>query len=169
MTEEQVEILYGALVGVARASESNPSVNERTYDVLTGGLAEAYCVSMHLPASHTGSDEKTNTDDPGYWTIRAREERQRLVPKCSACANPCGRTEEYDLAAARESEPSELMECRKRLLIRLGKAAYSVKKAHHKLTAEQEGLFAWGLFEVGYAQSSEELEEVFEALENNRM
>lgn len=179
---EKTDILYGALISVARASESNPLCMDSTYDILAGGLAAADACVRH-----------TEEQLADRWTELARAEKHRLVPRCASCANPCGRTEEYDLKEADRTEAPGLVKEKRRLLRELGEFAafLSAERAeapeetgmayqtHIKmsdmprqqdmvprlfLTPELEGFFAWALFEVGYEDSEDGLKEVFDTL-----
>lgn len=166
---EKTDILYGALISVARASESNPLCMDSTYDILAGGLAAADACVRH-----------TEEQLADRWTELARAEKHRLVPRCASCANPCGRTEEYDLKEADRTEAPGLVKEKRRLLRELGEfAAFLSALKHIKmsdmprqqdmvprlfLTPELEGFFAWALFEVGYEDSEDGLKEVFDTL-----
>ena len=156
--------LCGALIGVARASESNPLVDDGTYQVLADGLRVA-CRVTEDRHPDSGIEDIISINSIESWFRKARDERHRLVPKCAACANPCGRTEEYDLASARKNGPAELMKIKSEVLEKLGGLAE--KWTGQPRTEEQNGLLAWTLFEVGYEETPEGLAEVQEALDQN--
>ena len=197
---EKTDILYGALISVARASESNPLCMDSTYDILAGGLAAADACVRHTEEQEKGAggparlwNEERSASLADRWTELARAEKHRLVPRCASCANPCGRTEEYDLKEADRTEAPGLVKEKRRLLRELGEFAafLSAERAeapeetgmayqtHIKmsdmprqqdmvprlfLTPELEGFFAWALFEVGYEDSEDGLKEVFDTL-----
>lgn len=184
---EKTDILYGALISVARASESNPLCMDSTYDVLAGGLAAADACVRHTEEQEKGTggpariwNEERSASLADRWTELARAEKHRLVPRCASCANPCGRTEEYDLKEADRTEAPGLVKEKRRLLRELGEfAAFLSALKHIKmsdmprqqdmvprlfLTPELEGFFAWALFEVGYEDSEDGLKEVFDTL-----
>ena len=78
--------LTGALIGLARATDNAPDVNETTWRILIDGLLA------------TGTDA-----DPGEETLRemigrVHAEKTRLVPDCAVCTAPCGRTADFDMA-----------------------------------------------------------------------
>lgn len=188
---EMLDTLYGALISVARASESNPLVGDATYDVLVGGLAAADACrkdktgagrqeNASIPAAPGSAPavfaRKEYADDMpdllNQWTASIRAEKHRLVPKCAICANPCGRTAEYDLKEAETKEERSLISAKRELLSELGELAAEIAKACgspegarlYRLTPDQEGFFAWALFEIGYEDSADGLKEVFDTL-----
>lgn len=184
---EKTDILYGALISVARASESNPLCMDSTYDVLAGGLAAADACVRHTEEQEKGTggpariwNEERSASLADRWTELARAEKHRLVPRCASCANPCGRTEEYDLKEADRTEAPGLVKEKRRLLRELGEFAVFLSALKHIkmsdmprqqdmvprlfLTPELEGFFAWALFEVGYEDSEDGLKEVFDTL-----
>lgn len=158
--------LCGALIGVARASESNPLVNDGTYEILLGGLAAAGACGDKDDAVSLRDAGTSEENVLRVWTLKAREERHRLVPKCSSCANPCGRTEEYDIRNARLTEPAGLVRKKEDLLKELAGLAGIVMKDGR--TGEIDGFFAWALFEVGYEETEEGMQEVITALDSVR-
>lgn len=99
-----------------------------------------------------------------------RKEKHRLVPKCASCANPCGRTAEYDLKEAEKNEDPSLAGARRCLLRRLSDLAYMIEEkigpdmVPEDLKRELEGLFAWGLFEAGYEETEKDLGDAFSSV-----
>lgn len=158
--------LRGALIGVARASESNPLVNGGTYDILIGGLAAAGAPGDKDNNGHLHDDGIDEAHVLRLWISRVREERHRLVPRCSACANPCGRTEEYDIKAARLKEPAGLVLKKHGLLKELERLAGLGLKGGR--TDAIDGFFAWALFEIGYEETEEGMGDVLTALDSVR-
>ena len=78
--------LTGALIGLARATDGNTHPTETTYRLLIKGL--------FTTITNVNFNEAT---------IRAlidevHAEKQKLVPRCSECASPCGRNDDYDMA-----------------------------------------------------------------------
>ena len=76
--------LLGALVGLARATTSEPKT-EDTDDVLNAGL--------RLAAQADVSEEKLRR-----MLSIVQTEKHRVAPNCATCAMPCGNTTDYDLA-----------------------------------------------------------------------
>ena len=76
--------LLGALVGLARATTSEPKT-EDTDEVLNVGL--------RLIAQPDPPEEKLRR-----MLAIVRTEKHRVAPNCATCAMPCGNTAEYDPA-----------------------------------------------------------------------
>ena len=82
---EQVrDTLLGALIGLARATTSEPKT-EDTDEVLNAGL--------RLAAQPAAPEEKLHR-----MLSIVRTEKHRVAPNCASCAMPCGNTSDYDLA-----------------------------------------------------------------------
>ena len=77
------DALLGALVGLARATTSEPKTDD-TDEVLNAGL--------RLLAQPDVLEEKLQQ----MLTI-VRTEKHRVAPGCVSCAMPCGNTTDYDL------------------------------------------------------------------------
>ena len=78
--------LTGALIGLARATDNAPAVNDGTWRLMIEGLfATVTNVSFDADAIRALLD-------------RVHAEKARLVPNCALCAAPCGRTGDYDMA-----------------------------------------------------------------------
>lgn len=76
--------LLGALIGLARATTSEPK-SEDTDDVLNAGL--------RLAAKQDAPEERLRRMIDIVHT-----EKHRIAPNCATCAMPCGNTADYDLA-----------------------------------------------------------------------
>lgn len=76
--------LLGALVGLARATTSEPKT-EDTDEVLNAGL--------RLAAQADAPEEKLRR-----MLSIVQTEKHRVAPNCATCAMPCGNTADYDLA-----------------------------------------------------------------------
>lgn len=82
---EQVrDTLLGALIGLARATTSEPKTAD-TDEVLNAGL--------RLAAQPAAPEEKLHR-----MLAIVRTEKHRVAPNCASCAMPCGNTNDYDLA-----------------------------------------------------------------------
>ena len=78
--------LTGALIGLARAASDEALPTERTDRLLIQGL--------FTTITNVNFNEKTIQN----LIQLVHEEKMRLVPDCSVCGSPCGRTEDYDLS-----------------------------------------------------------------------
>ena len=78
------DTLLGALVGLARATTSEPKTDD-TDEVLNAGL--------RLAAQPDAPEEKLHR-----MLETVRTEKQAVAPNCATCAMPCGNTNDYDLA-----------------------------------------------------------------------
>lgn len=79
--------LTGALIGLARASaDGTAKVTDDTWKLMIEGL--------FTTVTNVNFDE----EDLKKWITAVHEEKNRMVPDCSTCAMPCGRTEDYDLS-----------------------------------------------------------------------
>ena len=76
--------LTGALIGLARATESNPAT-QNTYQTIIEGLFTTITNVSFDDEAIIRQIEKTHA---------AKEE---LVPGCGICGAPCGKTEDYDM------------------------------------------------------------------------
>ncbi len=76
--------LTGALIGLARATESNPAT-QNTYQTIIEGLFTTITNVSFDDDAIIRQIEKTHA---------AKEE---LVPGCGSCGAPCGKTEDYDM------------------------------------------------------------------------
>ena len=92
MTQD-IETLTGALIGLVRAADGNELVTGETHRLLADGLA--------LTAKADPDPIEVRT-----MIARVRGEKHRLVPDCSVCASPCGRTADYDMRLLATAEPS---------------------------------------------------------------
>lgn len=80
--EDLQKKLMGALIGLSRAVDGNehlisPSSTALVIDALAA--------------------ERANETTLRELRIRAEEEKRKMVPNCFLCANPCGRTSDFDL------------------------------------------------------------------------
>ena len=108
MSMETKDALTGALIGLARATFGDTKPEERTWRLLAEGLAAS-------GGDRTEEEEKA-------LTARVREEKKRLVPRCSECASPCGRNADYDMSLS-ASAPAEVRELKAAILAAARKLA----------------------------------------------
>lgn len=104
--------LLGAAVGLVRAADSNSRTNEGTFALLIEAFsllkqfAEAVCSADTVgetEAEMTQAELLKSKLPEAVEKIHA--EKHRLVPDCSSCAAPCGRTEDYDVRRIIDAPP----------------------------------------------------------------
>lgn len=136
--------LAGALVGLVRGMEGLPAPGEETMELLFEGVKAL---------------------DAGEETCRAltgrlHEAKDALVPDCARCANPCGRTADWDPASLDTARPE----------VRAGKLELLedllVLAREDRLPGE---LLCESLYMLGYAQRPVLLEPVLEKLRARRI
>ena len=137
--------LTGALIGLARAIDSNPP---------TPSTHRAMIEGLFTTLTNVNFNEETILRQ-----IEAvRREKAALAPGCSTCGSPCGRTEEYDMKRLWE-ENEDIRSLKSLILFGLkGVAAY----AYHALVLgysdeEVNRFFYDGLFAVGEDWTMEQL------------
>ena len=137
--------LTGALIGLARTTDGNQPT-ARTWHLMMEGLFT------------TVTNVNFNAE-----TIRAQirlvhVEKERLAPGCIGCADPCGRTEDYDMAELWNAQ-EDIRSLKSLILFGIrGMAAY----AHHAMVLGYEDedvnrFLAKALFAVGEDWTMEEL------------
>lgn len=130
--------LTGALIGLARATNNAPGVNEGTWRLMIEGL--------FTTVTNVNFNEKTLRD----LIDRVHGEKARLVPNCSGCASACGRTNDYDMENVWNAQ-EDIRSLKSLILFGVrGMAAY----AHHAMVLgytdeEVNRFFAKALFAVG--------------------
>ncbi|MCF0151610.1 MAG: hypothetical protein HUJ80_09410 [Firmicutes bacterium] len=134
MDKQQLrDILLGALIGLARASEGQPSLPSSVADACIRGLTAC------------GNIENVSELQLKSLISQVRGQKHLLAPDCSTCAAPCGRTADYDMKQlAGLSEP-----------VRAAKTALlqAVMKAAQSKAPSSPALDVYlleGLFKVGY-------------------
>ncbi len=130
--------LTGALVGLSRAVDNAPDVNEGTWRLMIEGL--------FTTVTNVSFNEKTIRE----LIDRVHEEKARLVPGCSGCGSRCGRNDDYDMNLLWNAQ-EDIRSLKSLILFGVrGMAAY----AHHAMMlgyADEEvnRFFAKALFAVG--------------------
>ncbi len=76
--------LTGVLIGLARACGNNPKT-EKTDEMIINGLFT------------TITNVSFNQETLKEMIAKVKEEKNKIVPGCHACASPCGNTEDYDM------------------------------------------------------------------------
>ena len=138
--------LTGALIGLARATDIGPDMNEGTWRLMIEGL--------FTTVTNVNFNETTIRE----MIARVHAEKARLVPDCAACTSACGRTGDYDLAQLWGAQ-EDIRSLKSLILFGVrGMAAY----AHHAMvlgyTDEAVNrFFAKALFAVGEDWGMDEL------------
>ena len=79
------DTLTGALIGLARAMDGNTTPIKATHDLMIKGLFTTITNVSFNPETITALIDEVHA------------EKQRLVPNCVSCAEPCGRNDDYDM------------------------------------------------------------------------
>ncbi len=84
ITTEAGSRLVGALIGLVRATDGAVHMTDDTYNIIIEGL-------------HTSDISLGCSDaDIEKMITRAHADKHTIVPDCSVCGAPCGRTADYD-------------------------------------------------------------------------
>jgi len=138
--------LTGALIGLARSTDGDTNPTRETYQILIEGLFMTITNVNFDEGAIKAQIEKTH------------QEREKLVPACSACQSPCGRNDDYDMQLL-WNEQEDIRSLKSLILFGLrGMAAY----AYHALVLghlddEVNHFIAEGLFYISEELSVDEL------------
>ena len=138
--------LTGALIGLARAVDSASAISKRTVQVIIEGL--------FTTVTNVSFDNAAIED----MIQKVRAEKERLVPDCSKCQSPCGKTNEYDMQQMWNAD-KDIRSLKSLILFGIrGMAAY----AYHANVLNYEDdevnrFFCEALFKIGYEESIETL------------
>ena len=137
--------LTGALIGLARAADTN-TPTASTHRAVIEGL---FTTLTNVNFSEETVRQQIDT---------VRREKALLTPNCSACACPCGRTDEYDLGKLWETD-EDIRSLKSLILFGLrGMAAYAYHAMVLGYTDEEVNRFFYeGLFAIGEDWGMEEL------------
>ena len=137
--------LTGALIGLARAADTNPP---------TASTHRAVIEGLFTTLTNVNFSEETVRQQ----IDTVRREKALLTPNCSACACPCGRTDEYDLGKLWEAD-EDIRSLKSLILFGLrGMAAYAYHAMVLGYTDEEVNRFFYeGLFAIGEDWGMEEL------------
>ena len=138
--------LTGALIGLARAVDSAAAISKSTSQVIIEGLFTTVT--------------NVSFDDAAIENMiqKVRAEKERLVPGCSKCQSPCGKSDEYDMQQLWNAD-EDIRSLKSLILFGIrGMAAY----AYHANVlnyedAEVNRFFCEALFKIGYEESAERL------------
>ena len=137
--------LSGALIGLARAADTNTPTPSTHRAVIEGLFCTLTNVNFHEETVRQQIDA-------------VRREKALLTPDCGVCACPCGRTDEYDMRQLWESD-EDIRSLKSLILFGLrGMAAYAYHAMVLGYTDEEVNRFFYeGLFAVGENWGMEEL------------
>jgi hydroxylamine reductase len=130
--------LTSALIGLARAAQGDTHPTEDTYRLLIKGLLS------------TMTNVNINGETIRELIDAVHAEKERLVPRCSACASPCGRNDDYDVKRLWDAE-EDLRSLRSLILLGIrGVAACAYHAGVLGLSGREVNEFlARALFAVG--------------------
>ena len=143
------DALTGALIGLSRATYGDTEPDERTWGLLSEGL-------LALAGDRT-------EEELGELTRRVREEKKRLVPRCSVCASPCGRNADYDMSLL-TSAPAEVRELKAAILT----AAQELAAKPGSGGEEAGPLLAKALFAIGEEWDADQLRPILKEAAQRR-
>ena len=130
--------LTSALIGLARAADGSPGVNEGTWSL----IIEALFTTL----TNVNFDAAAIRD----VTARVKAEKSRLVPDCASCMSPCGHNNDYDVSRLWTAD-EDIRSLKSLILFGIrGMAAY----AYHAMVlgytdGEVNRFFAKALFAIG--------------------
>lgn len=166
ITTETGSRLVGALIGLVRATDGMVHVTNSTINIIIEGL--------HISDLSLGCSDA----DTEAVIARAHEDKHAIVPDCSVCGAPCGRTADYDWenvyreSRAKDAEMNgNIAECfdvaekRMEILARLQKIAHRVVSGELNADDEINFVVCRALFALGEDWSADELGSVERELE----
>ncbi len=133
--------LLGALVGLARASESK-EISDSAGDAFVAGLAMA-----------SESETALSADAINAMIDRLHEEKALMAPDCAACQYPCGRTFDYEMEEVYHASES-LRDAKLQLIQALCEIA-SLSPANK--SKENRQFLSDALFQISCTYSPEQL------------
>ena len=95
ITTETGSRLAGALIGLVRATDGMMHVTDDTNNIIIEGL--------HMSDIALGISDA----DMEAMIARAHADKHTIVPDCSVCGAPCGRTADYDWESVYREERTE--------------------------------------------------------------
>lgn len=168
ITTETGSRLVGALIGLVRATDGAVNVTDDTYNIIIEGL--------HISDISLGCTDA----DTEKMIEKAHADKQTIVPDCSVCGAPCGRTADYDWESVyREkqtehtesnsngnvAERSTISNLRLDILARLQKISHRVTAGELKADDELNFSVCRAVFALGEDWSASELEGVARELD----
>ena len=138
--------LTGALIGLARAADSSPYLNQSTYETIIEGL--------FTTVTNVNFDNAVISS----FIDRINLEKEALLPRCGECKDPCIRNDEYDMEKL-WNDNEDVRSLKSLILFGIrGMAAY----AHHAMIlgytdGELNKFFCKALFTIGEDLGIEDL------------
>lgn len=146
--------LVGALIGLVRATDGMVNMTENTFNIILDELRML------------GTDERSDSDEIQSMIDRVHIDKHTLVPDCSVCGSPCGRTEDYDWKSVRKraESGSELDVCKLKVLDILQRLSDSIKIDELKADDAMRFLICRAVFSLGEQWSGIEMETLIKEL-----
>ena len=146
--------LVGALIGLVRATDGMVNMTENTFNIILDGLRML------------GTDERSDSDEIQSMIDRVHIDKHTLVPDCSVCGSPCGRTEDYDWKSVRKraESGSELDVYKLKVLDILQRLSDSIKIDELKADDAMRFLICRAVFSLGEQWSGIEMETLIKEL-----
>ncbi len=146
--------LAGALIGLVRATDGMVNMTENTFNIILDGLRML------------GTDERSDSDEIQSMIDRVHIDKHTLVPDCSVCGSPCGRTEDYDWESVRKraESGSELDVYKLKVLDILQRLSDSIKIDELKADDAMRLLICRAVFSLGEQWSGIEMETLIKEL-----
>ncbi len=146
--------LAGALIGLVRATDGMVNMTENTFNIILDGLRML------------GTDERSDSDEIQSMIDRVHIDKHTLVPDCSVCGSPCGRTEDYDWESVRKraESGSELDVYKLKVLDILQRLSDSIKIDELKADDAMRFLICRAVFSLGEQWSGIEMETLIKEL-----
>lgn len=146
--------LAGALIGLVRATDGMVNMTENTFNIILDGLRML------------GTDERSDSDEIQSMIDRVHIDKHTLVPDCSVCGSPCGRTEDYDWKSVRKraESGSELDIYKLKVLDILQRLSDSIKIDELRADDVMRFLICRAVFSLGEQWSGIEMETLIKEL-----
>ena len=175
ITTETGSRLVGALIGLVRATDGMLHVTDDTNNIIIEGL--------HMSDIALGISDADIED----MITRAHADKHTIVPDCSVCGAPCGRTADYDWesvyrekltgheegnSGGNAAEPSVISDVRIDILSILQKISHRVVSGELNADSDVNFNVCRAVFALGENWSAGELgsvERELEELTTNRM
>ena len=155
ITTETGSRLVGALIGLVRATDGMMHVTDDTNNIIIEGL--------HMSDIALGISDA----DMEAMIARVHADKHTIVPDCSVCGAPCGRTEhEEGNSDGNVAEPSVISDVRIDILSILQKISHRVISGEINADDEVNFSVCRAVFALGENWSDGELERVERELED---
>ena len=138
--------LTGALIALARAVDGAETISPRTSQVILKGL---FTTITNVSFDNAAIEKMIR---------EVRAEKERLVPDCSKCPSPCGKTAEYNMQQLWNTD-EDIRSLKSLILFGIrGMSAYAyLANVLDYEDDEVNRFFCEALFRIGYEESVETL------------